>query len=347
MPATRPDKLPPIDVGAWVRVGARFQGADPKKLDDQSMDSVYGELHAGGKIHKNVSVTLNLNANGLAGTAGIEDAIIGFDFADPFHLWVGQLLVPADRANGAGPFFMIPWNYPGFFTVGQTTVAALPAEGPSGRNAGGVVWGEFMEGTLKYFLGAFNAADATKTPLYSGRLNLALIGKEPGFWGNASYFGDKDVLALGLSGQFQRNGSVGDPPKNAAGMAIGPAPLSDYSEFSADLFGEFKVGDGWVTGEADYYHYSGDFNPIKNSFFVMAAFASPTVGIGHIQPMVRYQGAKEELPTETVDISAIDIGLAYLIKGPALRATATYQHVDLGHDVVGNSLQLGAQAIFF
>src|SRR5947208_977283 len=51
MPATRPDKLPPIDVGAWVRVGARIQGRDPKKLDDQSMDTAYGELHAGGKVH--------------------------------------------------------------------------------------------------------------------------------------------------------------------------------------------------------------------------------------------------------------------------------------------------------
>jgi len=37
MPATRPDKLPPIDVGAWVRVGARIQGRDPKKLDDPAV----------------------------------------------------------------------------------------------------------------------------------------------------------------------------------------------------------------------------------------------------------------------------------------------------------------------
>src|SRR5207302_596231 len=64
MPATRPEKLPPINVGAWLRVGARIQGTDPSKLDDQSMDTIYGEVHAGGKIHKNVSVTLNLNANG-------------------------------------------------------------------------------------------------------------------------------------------------------------------------------------------------------------------------------------------------------------------------------------------
>src|SRR4051794_9687287 len=32
MAATRADKLPPIDVGAWTRVSGRFQGDNPKKL---------------------------------------------------------------------------------------------------------------------------------------------------------------------------------------------------------------------------------------------------------------------------------------------------------------------------
>ena len=44
------------------------------------------------------------------------DAIISFDLMDEFHVWAGHLLVPVDRANASGPFFMIPWNYPGFLT---------------------------------------------------------------------------------------------------------------------------------------------------------------------------------------------------------------------------------------
>ncbi len=94
------------------------------------MDNAYVELHAGGKITKNVGVTLNLNANMTralrpagqrpdgrrAGSyVAVEDAIISFDFIDEFHLWAGHLLVPVDRSNASGPFFMIPWNYPGFF----------------------------------------------------------------------------------------------------------------------------------------------------------------------------------------------------------------------------------------
>jgi hypothetical protein len=337
MPATREEKLPPINVGAWARVGARIQGvgADANKLDDQSMDTIYAELHAGGKIHKNVSVTFNLNANGLAKSAGIEDAIIGFDFADPIHLWVGQLLVPVDRANASGPFFMIPWNYPGALSVADKGLFMGPREGPSGRNAGAVIWGEFGEGAVKYLAGAF---DAGPSPLFSGRLNLAVIGKEPGFWGNASYFGDKDVVALGVGGQYQKKGSV------EAVMAPAVPKTDNYAEVNADALAEFKLGGGgWVTGEAAYYHFSGDFEAIKDSFYVLAAFASPQIGFGNIQPMVRYQMGKGD----NLKVSNIDAFVSYLIKGPALRATVGVSHTDLDNDVVGNAIQLGAQAIFF
>ena len=63
MPATRPEVLPPIHVGAWMRVGGAFQDGDPSKVNDWHMDNDLRELHAGGKIHQKVSVTLNLNAN--------------------------------------------------------------------------------------------------------------------------------------------------------------------------------------------------------------------------------------------------------------------------------------------
>jgi hypothetical protein len=337
MPSTATEeKLPPINVAAWLRIGARIQGAnDPKKLNDQSMDTIYGELHAGGKIHKNVSVTLNLNASGLGKTAGIEDAIIGFDIQDEFHIWVGQQLVPVDRPNYGGPFFAIPWNYPGFLTVGGTTVAMAPHEGPSGRNAGATVWGDVAGGKFKYAVGLFDNGDVNTSPLISGRVSATFVGEETGYFGNASYFGDKNILALGIGAQYQHDGSVG----------AATAPKDNFAEFNADLLGEFKLGDsgGWVTGDASYYHFSGDNEAIHNGFYVLGAIATPKIGIGNIQPMVRYQYGKGD----TAKISAIDAAVSYLIKGPALRILANYQHTDLGGTLIGNAVQLGAQAIFF
>src|SRR3954447_3679488 len=188
MPASRPDVLPPIDVGAWTRVSGMFQGQNTKKINDWHMDSAYVELHAGGKIHKNVSVTLNLNSNmtslfnspgngmGEGGAyVAVEDAIIAFDFIDEFHLWAGHLLVPVDRANASGPFFMIPWNYPGFFSAQGTTVVSAPLEGPSGRNNGAVLWGDIAGGKFSYFAGAFDNASVGTSPLFSGKLRLALF----------------------------------------------------------------------------------------------------------------------------------------------------------------------------
>jgi hypothetical protein len=338
MPATRADTLPPIDVGAWVRAGARFQGANPKIIGGVKMDTVYGELHAGGKIHKMVSLTLNLNANGLNGTAGIEDAILGFDFADPFHIWVGQLLVPVDRPNYGGPFFAIPWNYPGFLTVGANTVVAAPAEGPYGRNAGGSIWGDISG--FHYAAGAFQSGDLNAAPLFSGRASYAIVGKETGYFGNATYFGDQSIVAIGVGGQYKKDGSVG-----AAG-ADGITVKSHYAEVNVDALVELKYGGGgWVTLDAAYYHFDGKYNAVKDAMYVLGAIASPKIGPGNIQPMVRYQLAGGETPNPKA--WNVDAFVTYLLKGPALHLTAGLSHTELGNGEIANAIQVGAQGIFF
>jgi len=350
MPATRPDVLPPIDVGAWLRVGGKFQGGEVNKVNDWKMDNAYVELHAGGKIHKKVGVTLNLVSNmqslfnppgSDAMTEGgsyvaVEDAIISFDFMDEFHLWAGHLLVPVDRSNAAGPFFMLPWNYPGFFAG-----VAAPMEGPFGRNNGAVIWGDIAGGKLSYFAGAFDNANLTSSPLFSGKLRLALWDPEPGFWGNSSYFGDKDLLSFSVGAQYQKHGSA-----NATGD-------KDWADINFDALIEKKLGGGsFVTGEGAYYHYNVLDGGISDHFYLLAAYATPPVGVGNIQPMVRFQWEKVKGPMGTKPWN-LEVGVAYLIKGPALRVIATYGHTDLtsafavGTATSANAIQLGAQAIFF
>jgi len=343
MPASKPDVLPPIDVGAWLRAGAIIQGKDPKKLNDWQMGEVYGELHAGGKIHKNVSVTVNLNAStaayNVAPPAGgayvaLEDAIISFDFDDAFHLWGGHLLVPVDRANSAGPFFSIPWNFlHGLFTVGLPSGPALPHEGPTGRNNGAVVWGDIAKGKFTYLAGAFDNGDVGTSPLYSGRLRLALLDEEPGFWGNASYFGDKNILSVAVGGQYQKDGSTGKD--------------KNWTEFNADVLLEKKVGGGaWVTAEGGYYHFGDDDLAPSDLVYVLGAFATGTVGFGNVQPSARFQWEKIKANTGTNPWN-LDVGLAYLIKGPALRVVGTYSYSKFGSDTSANAILLDAQAIFF
>lgn len=344
MPASKPETLPPIDVGAWSRVGSVFQSAsDPKKLNDWHMDNAYIELHAGGKIHKMVGVTVNLAANMLSlfnppgggmGEGGayvaVEDAIISFDFDDAFHLWAGHLLVPVDRANASGPFFMIPWNYPGFYAG-----VAAPMEGPLGRNNGAVVWGDLSGGKVTYLAGVFDNANVGSSPLYTGRLRLDLLDPEGGFWGNASFFGDKDVFSIGLGGQYMKDGS---------------GPGTNWTDVNADVLLEKKIpGGGWFTAEGAYYHYGVADGNISDTFYLLGAFATGPVGIGNVQPMARFQWEKVKGTGGTKPWN-LDVALAYLIKGPALRVVATYSHTKgslASADDGANSIQLGAQAIFF
>ena len=94
----------------------------------------------------------------------------------------------------------------------------------------------------------------------------------------------------------------------------------DYGEFNVDLLAEFKYGGGgWVTLEGAYYHFQGEFEGVRDAGFVLAAIATPKIGAGNLQPMVRYQWGSRE---DADEVSQIDASLGYLVKGPALRVTA-------------------------
>jgi len=346
MAATRPDVLPPIDVGAWIRAGGIFQGSDPSKVNDWHMDNAYVELHTGGKVTKNVGVTLNLNANMAnyststpGGPVALEDAIISFDFMPEFHLWAGHLLVPVDRSNSSGPFFMIPWNYPG------VAVGALPKEGPSGRNNGAVVWGDIAGGRASYFAGVFDNGNIGVSPLFSARLRVPFLDAETGFWGNGSYFGDKDIFTIDLGAQVQDHGS-------STTDATGAVTAKTSAGINVDALFEKKIpGGGWFTADGAYYHYNVLDGGLSDSLYILAAYATPTMGVGNLQPMVRYQWSNVKGGTGTNPWN-LDAALSYLIKGPALRLIATYSHSRIGTDAAGdaltaNSIQVGAQAIFF
>jgi hypothetical protein len=349
-------KLPSIDVGGWLRVGMAFGGTgDPKKINDQYLDTAYAELHASGKVHEKVGWTLNLNANALAQSANLMDAIIELDFVDEFHLHAGQLLVPVDRTNFSGPFFISPWTYPGIFTVGPPnsgqTKFATPAEGPSGRSAGAVAWGDIDKGLFKYYVGMMDLADltgvggvgpsqATGSPLFSGRLNFAPIGKEPGYYSGSTYYGTKDVFAVGLGAQYKHNGSTGA----AVGGAPAPAP-DDFTDINADVLAEFSLGpeSGTLTGEGAYYHFGGDNQATDNMFFLVASYLTPKMGPGALQPMFRYQQAWKG----DTKWSQVEGHVAYVVDGAKLRGLVGFRHTDIGNGAEGNAIEIGLQTIQF
>ena len=329
-----------MSMSAWGRVDVGLSNGD--RLNDQFSTGEF-ELHASGKVHKMVSLTLNLVATynpAQQGTAGVMDGIIQIEPSEYLNIWLGRMLVPVDRSNFSGPYFMAPWLYPGAGFVGG--YAVIPREGDFGRNDGVTVWGQINGGMVKYYAGAFDLHNPGQSPLFSGRLSLSLLNPEPGFYGSSTFHGT-DLLGIGVGFQAKKDGSVGPVAEVAEGMMPPPPPTDDYSEFNFDVLFEKNFGDAGVLDlEGAFYKFSGDFENTDSGWFALASYILPgDVGGGKFQPLVRVQQA---VPTDDdADKSLlIDAQVAYIVNSYATRFTLGYRNGKAG-DAKSQALFLGAQ----
>jgi hypothetical protein len=331
----------------WFRLDNRVQAKDPmksKKLNGFVMGSEVDVLFSG-EVHKYVAWQADFVATfgnqsdsgkEMTGSAGILDLIGKFQLHDSFNIWIGRMLVPSDRSNFSGPWFMSAWNYPGFFVPGAAPFG--PKQGPNGRNDGATIWGQFLGGYIKYYASAFDLHDVAAKALYSGRLNFTLLNPEPGFYHSSTYYGAKDIIALGLSGQFKKDASA--VPAMMPPDPMAPPPVN-YSMISADLLAEKKFGDAGVgTFEGCFYNYTGKYDPLKNQFYVLGSYLIPTeIGIGRFQPLVRLQQAKTR---DSKTWRLVDAAVSYVVDEYAMRIALNYQNSNLG-GFKTNSVTLGVQ----
>jgi hypothetical protein len=314
------------------------------------------EVRFHGSVFENFSWVANFNAvvNSFTlatpGSVGILDLIAQYKAAKEFQIWAGRLLVPSDRSNFSGPFFMIPWNYPGFYIKGAPPLG--PKDFATGRDVGATVWGNAIEDKLKYYVGVYGLGGAFPTttstgaltlvsqqdqqPYVSGRVSYSIQGSEPGYFGQSTYYGGTSVATIGVGAQWQKNGSVdtNGTPK-------------DTGLFMADALAEEVIpGAGTLTFEGQYYKFNSGYNfggglAPSHAFYLLAAYLTPeNIGIGKLQPVVRWQ--------QTVDPewTIIDAELQYVIKAYSLRIVANYEHIELGSNAPApsqNALQFGVQ----
>jgi len=341
-PAAEDPGKKPIDVHAWGRIGSRLQSLKHPKNMNRIFEDGDFEIHLDGNVTKEIGLTANgaatfgptATGGDIQGTFSILDLIARFDIADAFHIWGGRMLVPSDRANFSGSWFEAPWYYPGTYSshgfIG-------PHEGPYGRNDGATVWGQFEGGLFKYYLSAFDVWNSASRPLMSARVNLSLLNPEPGYYHSSTYYG-KDILAIGVGAQYQKNGSA------VPATATTPGVVDNYSEINADVLFEKELsGSGTVDVEGAFYGYGGDYEPFKYSYLALASFLLPDkVGPGYLQPLVRLQSAKARA-TDKMDTS-IEAQIGYPIAQYGARLAFGYQHTD-NSGVPGNALYLGAQIL--
>ena len=200
------------------------------------------------------------------------------------------------------------------------------------RDDGLTVWGQIQGGLFKYYASAFDLYNSTGSPLWSGRLNLSLLNPEPGYYHSSTYYGAKDIFAIAIGGQLQKDGSTDG------------TDTDDYAEFNADvLFEKDLSGSGVITIEGAFYKYIGDFEKLNFSYLGLVSYLTPEkVGPGKIQPLFRLQGSKQTDDAGGESGTSIDVQLGYVIADYAARLALGYQYSKLG-DAKANQIYLGAQ----
>lgn len=329
-----------VITGIGFRGAVRFQDAqDAEKVaaEDATVDELNVEVRLAGKVTDVVGWTANLTVDGKTPNTVTEGAgpikfqaqaldLVGqLDFMDEFHVWLGRMLTPTDRSNFSGVWFMSPWNYPGVYADGSYFGPRGTEE--VGREVGAVIWGNDPSGKFKYYAGVMDLDNPELSPLIVGRINYAIVGEEPGFYSSSTYYGAKDIVALGVAAQYQEE-SIDEVDDDLVG-------------FNADLLAEFNVpGTGTITGEVGYYHEDGPTSVFaaKDGYYALASYLTPEpVGLGKIQIMARLQ------QTMDPDRTAIEGVASYLFKDYFAKLALSFTHFELPNDQKANWLQLGFQ----
>jgi hypothetical protein len=211
----------------------------------------------------------------------------------------------------------------------------------AGRADGGAVWGQLEKGRFKYQGGVFtlDANTPTSQALYAGRLVLNLLDPEPGYYNSSTYYGTKNVLALGGAAQYQKLGAVTVIGTDAAGAPI--LARNDLLAFNLDLLFEKRLA--WadtLTVEGAYYNFNKGAQGW--SWYALASYLfAAKVAFGQVQPMVRWQ---QFTPTAGGDpIRTLDAGLNYIIDGHNTRVALAVQNRNPPTAPSTTSYQLGIQ----
>lgn len=297
-----------VSLGGGLRSTFRSTETSPGSetySKDFNLESV--RLYVNAQLHKDFQAEVNTEYDG-SGDIMVLDAVVKYQPSPYFNIWMGRHLTPSDRANLDGPYFLNAYDYPGLVSRYPGIFA--------GRDNGVSFNGEVQGGKFKYAFGVYEGSSSvgsTDTLLYAGRVVANFLDPESGFYNSSTYYGEKDVLALGFAIQHQSD------------VVLVAGTPEAFTGYNFDLLFEKKLSEmGVVSIEGAFYDYdlqgtTGD----GSAFLAQGAYLfNKEVGIGKFQPMVRYQDFR--------DVSILDTGVNYIIRGHSARLNFTYSRMDPG-----------------
>ncbi|MDP1664817.1 MAG: hypothetical protein Q8L79_06775 [Methylobacter sp.] len=353
-PTTQAGATFKIDDTKWVSIGAglrtSFQAAESgagasanKWSNDFNLDNI--RLYVNGQIHKYLKVEFNTDCQTCSngGEVRVLDAIGKIEYAPMVNLWVGRMLVPAERREMNGPFYSAIYN---IFSSGTPFEPAdynltIKSDGTSagsfGRDDGATFWGAAFDGRLQYAVGFFRGlrggANVDDNILYSQRFayNFWEVEKNPGYYTSGTYYGKGgDILTVAVSNQYQEDGAgTAADHGNFRGTAVDVLMEKVLPNNSVvTLNGEYKnygISDGYSQASRDA---GGGFSMFEgNAYDVSGMYLFPQkVGIGQFQPYLRYVNV---MPGGSSDRNSYEGGVNYVIDGHNARVSLSWEYGDL------------------
>jgi hypothetical protein len=322
-----------LNIGVGLRVGGSVDSSTATS-STAGLTTLDVRPYVSGQVHPLLKFEGNLDLNnGDNSRIRVLDAVGKIEPTDLFNVWFGRFLPPSDRANLSGPYYQNAWIFP-------TGVNGYPSI-YAGRADGGAIWGQLEKGKYKYQGGIFTLGSNTPTSqlLYAGRLVANFLDPEPGYYNSSTYYGAKDVLALGGAVQYQQNGSSVQIGTDATGAPV--FAQKDFLGFNFDLLFEKKLsGADVVTLEGAYYNFNKGAQGW--SWYALGSYLFGTkLVFGRVQPMVRWQ---QQTPTAGGDSTKVlDGGLNYIVDGHNTRFAFVIENRNPPTAPSTTSYQLGFQ----
>lgn len=319
---------PSLTVGAGIQGSySHTETTGTPGLDHFSLD--HARLYFGGDVTKEISVMFNTEYSSTTNTMQILDAVGQFHISPKVNIWFGRFLPPSDRANLYGPFYANEWAV---FTDGIQDGYPFVYQG---RDNGAMYWGDFRSGsaTIKVAAGAFDGTSASRNNslIWASRAQIDFWDPENGFYQNGTYYGDKNLLALGGATQVQ----------------------SGKTATTVDFLMERKVpGGGAFTIESEYSRYNGlgGYDPNydrSQGVYGLASFLFPkVVGMGKFEVLGKYAiteftgGVIGTTPNPSYRQNTAEVNLNYIIKQFDARVMSFYRDTRF-NSVKVNSWQVG------
>ncbi len=268
----------PVSVGAGVQTSFDHTSPDVGTSTDVfALNSV--RLYVSGTAAPKVKFMFNTEYDGLgAGRVTVLDAAAQFEVSPQLNIWAGRFLPPSDRANMYGPYYAHHWaTFQDGVQDGYPFVGT-PGQGGAGRDNGVMYWGQFDK--VKVSGGVFDGGSATssKTVISAGRVQIDFWDPEGGYYLNGTYYGKKNLLAVGVAGQVQG---------------------SDNSAWSADFLLDRKAGEGAFSIESEFASYNklggynGRYQKDQGGYGLASYLFPPVMGMaGNFEILGKYAYAK-------------------------------------------------------